>query len=404
MSDHPDCLQFTLSSHPEAVLSRMNILREERHFCDITLLLGGPVGATEHPYCFHGHKVVLAAASDFLRDQFLLHDGQAELAVSMITNVEVARKLLLSCYTGHLEVPRCELVTYLTIASALQMSPVVEKCAQAISLYFIPTLKNTSKAEEIQQTQGANTTFNQPENTHPQQQMREEDYENEKKVLELESKITTNDISNPVGLSHNVEIGTLECKLRSAANCSTSSDRDRESPDNEGRELESLQKEEDGKRELNDTVYYKQPLAELEIAISKDVLTQNTVKSPKSPNLLPKSYLCQECDHVFQHMDNYVQHIKDHHYHQCLVCEKNLPQKNALSRQVHVKPYRCPLCHGTFPDKASLQYHIHFHIGYKPHKCSYCTEQFNLKQGLRRHLKDTHWKSNLENVLEEADG
>uniref|UniRef100_A0A3B4BML2 Uncharacterized protein n=1 Tax=Periophthalmus magnuspinnatus TaxID=409849 RepID=A0A3B4BML2_9GOBI len=50
MSDHPDCLQFTLSSHPEAVLSRMNILREERHFCDITLLLGGPVGATEHPY------------------------------------------------------------------------------------------------------------------------------------------------------------------------------------------------------------------------------------------------------------------------------------------------------------------------------------------------------------------
>ncbi|XP_055009470.1 zinc finger and BTB domain-containing protein 26-like [Boleophthalmus pectinirostris] len=406
MSDQPDPLRFTLPSHPDTVLSRMDILREERHFCDITLLLGGPLGATE-PFCFHGHKVVLAAASDFLRDQFLLHDGQTELAVGVVTNVEVGRRLLLSCYTGLLEVPRCELVTYLTTASALQINSVVEQCAQAISLYF--TLEKTSKAKEIPQTQDLNNTVNQPENTDPQQQLREDDNENRNKVLESESNITTNDNSKHSDLSRYVENGPLECKQHSAENCfTTSTVRDKTCPDNEGRLLESLQ-EKDGKSDLNKNI--EQPLAELEIAISKDMPKQSTVKScivgDTVDNLLSKSYLCQQCDHVFQHMDNYVQHIKDYHYYQCLVCEKSFPQKTALSRhvQVHgpVKPYRCPLCHSTFPDKTSLQYHINVHTGYKPHKCNYCTGQFNLKPGLRRHLKDTHGKCNLENVLEEGN-
>uniref|UniRef100_A0A8C6UI85 BTB domain-containing protein n=1 Tax=Neogobius melanostomus TaxID=47308 RepID=A0A8C6UI85_9GOBI len=90
-SETPDTLQFRLPSHADAVLSRMNTLREEQHFCDITLLLLEPSGAAAHSFCFHGHKVVLAAASDFLRDQFLLHSGQAELTVSAVTNVEVGK-------------------------------------------------------------------------------------------------------------------------------------------------------------------------------------------------------------------------------------------------------------------------------------------------------------------------
>ncbi|XP_072310193.1 zinc finger and BTB domain-containing protein 26-like [Eucyclogobius newberryi] len=396
MSDQPDSLQFRLPSHPEAVLSRMNALREERHFCDITLLLRGPLGATEK-LSFHGHKVVLAAASDFLRDQFLLHDGRAELAVGVVTDVEVGERLLLSCYTGVLEVPRCELVTYLTAASALQMSRVVEKCAQAISLHFSPAPENTSKEEEIQQTQGANATLKQKAIIDPQ--MGEVDYENAiccLKVLELESNIMTNDNWKHVGLSN------AKFELHSPANGTTSTNR--EYPNEDERLLDSLPDKDDGKGELNSTT--EEPVAEHEIAVPLDTPTQSTVKADRVDNRFPKSYLCQQCDHVFQRMDHYVQHIKDHHYYQCLVCKKSFPQKIALSRHVRVhspvKPYRCPLCHSTFPNKASLQYHINLHIG-KPHKCNYCTAQFNLKPGPRRHLKDTHEMSNLENVLEEDD-
>ncbi len=104
MSSSTDTLQFHFPTLGDSILSRMNALREEHRFCDITLILGGPRVATVQPLHFNGHRVVLAASSDFLRDQFLLHKGRAELSVSVVSSVEVGKRLLLSCYTGLLEV------------------------------------------------------------------------------------------------------------------------------------------------------------------------------------------------------------------------------------------------------------------------------------------------------------
>lgn len=103
----PGCsetLQFSLPNHGDSILSKMNDLREEHRFCDITLILGRPQDSTVHLLQFQGHRVVLAASSDFLRDQFLLHKGRSELSVAVVSNVKVAKTLLLSCYTGFLEV------------------------------------------------------------------------------------------------------------------------------------------------------------------------------------------------------------------------------------------------------------------------------------------------------------
>ena len=101
MSASVDTLKFRLPTHGDAILSKMNALREDHRFCDVTLLLGG---AAVQPLQFHGHRVVLAASSDFLRDQFVLHEGRAELSVGVVSSVEVGERLLLSCYTGLLEV------------------------------------------------------------------------------------------------------------------------------------------------------------------------------------------------------------------------------------------------------------------------------------------------------------
>lgn len=104
MSSSSDTLQFHLPTHGDTILRKINGLREDYRFCDVTLLLGGLQDANVQPLHFHGHKVVLAASSDFLRDQFLLHEGQAELSVGVVSSVEVGERLLLSCYTGLLEV------------------------------------------------------------------------------------------------------------------------------------------------------------------------------------------------------------------------------------------------------------------------------------------------------------
>ncbi|CAL9683750.1 unnamed protein product [Knipowitschia caucasica] len=347
------CLQFCLPSHPAAVLLNLSTLREERLFCDITLLLGDPSAATEDRLCFHGHKVVLAAASDFLRDQFLLHEGP-ELSVSVVTDVEVGRRLLLSCYTGVVEVPQCGLVAYLTTASALQMRLVVEKCLQAISLYFSPTMKNPT-TEETQDSKTADSFIN----IDPQGQNSEDDYEKKRccmKKLEFESEIMTNDKSKHC--CHNVENATLK---HNVSTCTTSN-----SPcSNDKGQMESCKYKHGS---INEVLTIEEAVANPKTATHSDIPSQGLDKEVK---VLLKSYLCQECDHVFQHMDSYVQHIKDHHYYQCLVCDKSFSQKKALSRHVHAhapnKPYRCPLCHITFPNKASLQYHLNLHIG--------CTEE-----------------------------
>jgi hypothetical protein len=116
----------------------MNSLRQERRFCDVTLILGGPGGpAAPPPLRFHGHRVVLAASSDFLRDKFLLHEGRSELCVGVVPHVEVGRRLLLSCYTGVLQFGPEEIVNYLTAASYLQMEHIVERCRGALKKYML---------------------------------------------------------------------------------------------------------------------------------------------------------------------------------------------------------------------------------------------------------------------------
>lgn len=462
MSSQPESVQFTFPAHGDAILSKMNALREERCFCDITLLLGFPLGtAAVRPFHFHGHKVVLAASSNFLRDQFFLNEGQAELKVTVVTSVEVGQRLLLSCYTGLLEVPLTELVSYLTAASALQMSHVVEKCAQAISHFLSPTLahvklENLSKEEEIQQPDGGWTksifikqeqrnvikhpTFirkadiKKEEGTvtqsllesHQGAEVTKSDVQEARedtvcclKTLESEMNdiIPFKTISSFYKVDHFKD--ALKCKLHDAtAFTKHTNTPTRKSPIPDDECVDSSQDRDDEKGELNDqhqTCTTAPPMSEPEASYGLGLPGQHQVKchsasgavtgEPDSPLVQP-SYLCRRCDRVFQHLENYVKHLKEHKHYLCLVCERSFSQRSNLTRHIRVhtgvKPFRCPLCHKTFSQKASLQDHLNLHTGDKPHKCNYCAVHFAHKPGLRRHLKDIHCKSILENVLEEA--
>lgn len=164
-------LCFRLPGHGDTTLKHMNSLRSRQQFCDITIV-------ASNNQTFRGHKVVLAACSPFLRDQFLLNPSpklqvgrcqqththtvntvivslfnaenivplfcvfHACIQVSMLYHSTVVCDLLQSCYTGVLQFNPEEIVNYLTAASYLQMEHIVERCRGALKKYV--QLKNPS--------------------------------------------------------------------------------------------------------------------------------------------------------------------------------------------------------------------------------------------------------------------
>ncbi|XP_055076265.1 uncharacterized protein [Misgurnus anguillicaudatus] len=126
-----EVVSFRLPGHGDTAMSNMNSLRSQQHFCDVTIMAGGR-------RMFRGHKVVLAACSAFLRDQFLLNPSSELQQVSMLHSSTILCELLQSCYTGMLQFSAKEIVNYLTAASYLQMEHVVEKCRGALTQYMQP--------------------------------------------------------------------------------------------------------------------------------------------------------------------------------------------------------------------------------------------------------------------------
>uniref|UniRef100_A0AAQ5XCG3 Zinc finger and BTB domain containing 26 n=1 Tax=Amphiprion ocellaris TaxID=80972 RepID=A0AAQ5XCG3_AMPOC len=366
MSASSDTLQFSLSAHGDSMLSKMNILREECCFCDITLVLGDAQGPAVEPFHFHGHRAVLAASSDFLRDQFLLHEGRAELRVSVVSSVKVAETLLLSCYTGQLEVPLRELVSYLTAASALQMGQVVEKCVQAVSQFLSPTLaflklERHSEKEKQLESSWLGTSF--------------QNHEEEDAAQPITSIQEANIKEGGAAVIQSKLWASQETKV------------DKNAQNQREQELE-------------------QPLEEENVHTAAAQLQQQhgKVAEDSGNTLVQRPYLCRRCDKVFQHLESYVGHLKEHRQYFCLVCEKGFSQKSNLTRHVRVhagdKPFRCPLCHKTFTQKAMLQDHLDLHTGDRPHRCNYTAVHFAHKAGLRCHLRANHGKSSWQNVLE----
>ncbi|XP_076614846.1 zinc finger and BTB domain-containing protein 6-like [Chaetodon auriga] len=449
MSSSSDTLQFRFPTHGDSILSKINALREEQRFCDVTLVLRSPRGATVQPLHFHGHRVVLAASSDFLRDQFLLHEGLAELSVGVVSSVEVGKRLLLSCYTGLLEVPLRELVSYLTAASALQMTQVVEKCAKAVSQYLSPTLaflKLERHSEEMK--------IHQPDSLKNQEERDaallitsvQEASSEEGQVVVVQSKsrvgqeegerrvvIANVDLSEDAACClQSEEDGEIhqdhhitdaqKCKLHPPTavqdNISSpargSSSQHGELVDNSHNQDKQAGEEQRDEKEMFLLAAQLEERGELDSNLfclsgahlpksrcSADELTEDT-----DGILVQRPYLCRRCDRVFQHLESYEGHLKEHRQYLCLVCGRGFQQKSNLTHHIRVhsgvKPFRCPLCHKTFSQKATLRDHLNLHTGNKPHKCNYCAVHFAHKPGLRRHLKDIHGKSTLQNMLEEA--
>ncbi|XP_028313268.1 zinc finger and BTB domain-containing protein 26 [Gouania willdenowi] len=404
MAQNQVILQFHFATFGDSMLQKMNLLRHQRRFCDVTVR----INQLEVP----GHKVVFAAGSSFLRDQFILQQDSRLVQITMIQEAEIGRQLLLSCYTGQLEFPELELVHYLTVASFLQMGHIVEQCTQALSKFIKPLALRTlgeGSPPEVHRERGHSQIrpFSKNEGAEEEEEVEEQpqgDENQEDDDDDDNDDVILQSSPGPV-LSRRIRPGTMEeditiVKVESVSDTAASPPAALRSPEPQ----HSL---------INSTVDSRSS----DMAPPAGMAGYPLSPHPQSPSVEKHSghqrnydkplqwyHQCPKCSRVFRQLENYANHLKMHKLFMCLLCGKTFTQKGNLHRHMRVhagiKPFQCKICGKTFTQKCSLLDHLNLHSGDKPHRCNYCEMVFAHKPVLRKHLKQIHGKNSFDNANE----
>ncbi|XP_067865466.1 zinc finger and BTB domain-containing protein 12-like [Heterodontus francisci] len=420
-----DVVRFHFPNHEVSILKKMNQLRMEERFCDVTIVAD--------QLRFPGHRVVLAACSPFLRDQFHMNPSQ-EVQVFPMTGAQIVQRLLLSCYSGTLEFPFNDILDYLTAASCLQMEHVVEKCRQSLSPRIGPRVPLAEEGEECPGTpQIATSSERGPDaeklatwetaekalRTPPDDVVKLESEQQEdfgraediciRKVESLADCMTgcpeTTGKGRPAGGRAEPTNGLEpDPGIHSTVGGGVSGYSDNSAPydmsevmisdEFQEEDYESSASEECRSSGFSSSFY--RPGEEPQPPPSLSGLGQASKEGEaRSPGI------CSECGAPFEHREHLAAHMVVHKLYMCLLCGKVFKKNARLAQHINVhtgfKPYCCAICGRTFTQKRSLKDHMNVHNGDSPHCCSYCNMRFTHYSTLRVHLRDQHGKTTTRN-------
>ncbi|XP_060613579.2 zinc finger and BTB domain-containing protein 6 [Anolis sagrei] len=400
MAADSDVLHFQFEQQGDAVLQKMNLLRQQNLFCDVSIYIND----TEFP----GHKVIFAACSTFMRDQFLLTQSQ-QVRITILQSAEVGRKLLLSCYTGALEVKRKELLKYLTAASYLQMVHIVEKCTEALSKYLEMDAALEGEA-------------GQPEKCHSSDMEtggKDGGADGDCEIIEISEDSPIHHVKREKGErprlipdrkeAKSPEISAVEIGYKDEEICIFQMGPDVDD-DNERFSQPSTSSKpnlyfpETQHSLINSTVESR--MTETSAAPFQSFGGENPegAAMPGLGNPEDSGYSwrhqCPKCPRGFLHLENYLRHLKMHKLFLCLQCGKTFTQKKNLNRHIRghmgIRPFQCMVCLKTFTAKSTLQDHLNIHSGDRPYKCHCCDMDFKHKSALKKHLTSVHGRSGAD--------
>uniref|UniRef100_UPI00398EDA33 zinc finger and BTB domain-containing protein 12-like n=1 Tax=Pristiophorus japonicus TaxID=55135 RepID=UPI00398EDA33 len=451
-----DVVRFQFPNHEVSVLKRMNQLRLEERFCDVTIVA--------ERLRFPGHRVVLAACSPFLRDQFHMNPSQ-EVQVFPMTGAQIVRRLLLSCYTGALEFPFRDILDYLTAASCLQMEHVVEKCRQSLSPRIGPPVAggegrpgtpqiatSSERAPEPwaeEEAAAATTTMATAAGPAACAPTDEAGVKLETEappgrpdfgggagaedicIRKVESLADCMGPGGPAGRRAPREAGKAGGAAEAAAALNgLEADPRIHSTGGSGAEYPDSAAPYDMSEVMISDDFQED---DYESSASEDCRSavgfsgsfyrlaeeqhQHQPPPPSPSSLLGRPAkeageagepggpaLCPACGAPFQHREHLAAHMVVHKLYMCLLCGKVFKKNARLTQHINVhtgfKPYCCAVCGRTFTQKRSLKDHMNVHNGASPHCCGFCDMRFTHYSTLRVHLRDQHGKATTRN----ADG
>ncbi|XP_076587786.1 zinc finger and BTB domain-containing protein 26 [Chaetodon auriga] len=420
MAQNQVILQFRFTTFGFSMLQKMNLLRHQKRFCDVTIR----INQLEVP----GHKVVFAAGSSFLRDQFILQQDSREVQISMMQEAEVGRQLLLSCYTGQLEFPELELVHYLTVASFLQMGHIVEQCTQALSKFIKPAhqlevdvdMRREKREEDLSSAAQREQECSQVQTVHQEDdevEQIEDDNNDDDDDDDDDDDVIMQPKSPPqrggdLGKSPRQGVVNSDITIVKVESVSdvTENSISRYFPTSPPAALHSPEPQHSL---INSTVDSRGSEMAVPSGVAGYPLSaplqsppaeKHTVHQRNYDKPLQWYHQCPKCARVFRQLENYANHLKMHKLFMCLLCGKTFTQKGNLHRHMRVhagiKPFQCKICGKTFTQKCSLLDHLNLHSGDKPHRCNYCDMVFAHKPVLRKHLKQIHGKNSFDNANE----